>query len=107
MKKTLMILVTVLALATLALSGCSGSDKKADPIYPACETNDHCAAQSQVCLNAACVDCFKDAQCAKCETCKNNKCDKKANCCKSSKDCAANQDCIVKRGSKEGTCKAR
>lgn len=105
MKKTIMALVTILALAVMVLGGCSSSDnKKKDPIYPACETNDHCASHNQVCLNGNCVECIKDANCGKCESCKNNACEKIQNCCGNDKDCAQGS-CMIPRGSKTGTCK--
>ncbi len=92
-------LVAVFAVTSLTLfAGCK------PPVYPACESDDHCKDKGEVCINKQCQECRDDAMCqAKYNddkhVCNNGRCDLKPECTADA-DCAKVGAGLVCRGQK-------
>ncbi len=102
-------LLAMMLFAVGMVAGCGGKKgtTKRAPVYPACETNAHCAEHGEVCVGSRCVECATAEHCkakGPCRVCENNVCAAKTGCCTSDKDCKANEMCRIRAGRKEGTC---
>lgn len=114
MRKTQLILG--LSAAMVALTGCP-------PVYPKCESDDHCKDKGEVCVQGNCQECATDANCKEGFVCDANKCVPKPECtndtgcgegkkCKSGKctvaeakpECSADDDCPSGQGCTGGKC---
>jgi len=114
--------------AGMLTASCGGDDTPVAPVYPACETDDHCGEQGEFCVDGQCRQCGKHDHCTDglfcvknecrecgkkkhcdkvkgpCHKCAKFKCVPKDNCCTTSKDCPEGQKCKAKPGKKEGKC---
>lgn len=106
MRTLLSLSVHSLAVAVL-LSACGGK-----PEYPACEGDDNCKSQGQVCIDKRCVECGNDAQCVKKygagATCQANRCSvpQKTAECSADGDCKNGNKCRDQKCVDPNTCKA-
>ena len=106
MRTTLRLFTVIMSL--VLFSACATTQVTQEPTvqYPNCETDDHCAAQSQVCFSGKCVQCNAQADCPNpCEQCSaQHICRPILNCCTKDSDCN-NLRCAKKFGAKSGICK--
>ena len=82
-----------LALGTLCvvLSSCG-------PSYPSCETDTHCKAKGEYCVDSKCAQCRLDSHCPGagtdiCVACVAGACGRKPDCCTSKLDCGTGKQC--------------
>ena len=83
-----------LALAAVAVlvSGCG-------PAYPNCETDTHCKAKGEYCVDSKCAQCRLDSHCPGagtdiCVSCVAGACGRKADCCTNKLDCGSGKQCL-------------
>ncbi len=80
------------------------------PTYPNCETDEHCAQKSEVCVSALCKECRDDTQCNQSDPCgacqADGSCGRTTNCCTSDADCTGSL-CFVAAGAITGNCGAQ
>jgi peptidoglycan-associated lipoprotein len=62
------------------------------PKYPKCETDEHCAEQSEVCVEGMCQQCRDDSNCQEGMACNGGRCEPKAEC-STDTDCTDNKVC--------------
>ncbi len=86
-----------LVLATLALlaTGCG-------PAYPNCETDTHCKAKGEYCVDSKCAQCRLDSHCPGagtdiCVSCVAGACGRKADCCTNKLDCGTGKQCLANK----------
>ena len=92
-----------LALAALAVvvSGCG-------PAYPNCETDTHCKAKGEYCVDSKCAQCRLDTHCPGagtdlCVACVGGACGRKPDCCTSKLDCGTGKQCLNNKCAAECT----
>lgn len=93
-----LVAVFVLGLAT---SACG-------PAYPNCETDNHCKAKGEYCVDSKCAQCRIDTHCPgaatdTCVACVGGACGRKPDCCTSKLDCGAGKQCLNNRCEAECT----
>jgi peptidoglycan-associated lipoprotein len=95
-------LLVVASVGLMALVGCG-------PTYPKCETDEHCAKKSEVCVNGLCKQCRDDSQCNQNDACgqcqADGTCGRRAGCCTSDIDCPRGK-CWKQAGQTAGECGA-
>jgi peptidoglycan-associated lipoprotein len=115
-------LAALLAVATVALTGCP-------PTYPNCKSDENCTEKGEVCVQGQCRECATTDNCKPGFVCEANKCTPKPECgfgagecgtgkkCSSGKcvvdpnfkpagSCTANEDCPSGQECKAGRCAA-
>jgi peptidoglycan-associated lipoprotein len=100
-RRSIPVVVLVILWAATAGPGCGG------PEYPACETDEHCAAQDEYCIDLQCRPCREDSHCSQADSCKvcgpDFACVKRPGCCHSDLDCPEGI-CRLAEGSDTGEC---
>ena len=66
-------LAALLAVATVALTGCP-------PTYPNCKSDENCTEKGEVCVQGQCRECAADENCKPGFVCDTNKCVPKPEC---------------------------
>ena len=68
------------------------------PAYPNCETDSHCKAKGEYCVDSKCAQCRLDSHCPGagtdlCVSCVAGACGRKPDCCTSKLDCGSGKQC--------------
>ena len=78
------------------------------PSYPNCETDAHCKAKGEYCVDSKCAQCRIDSHCPgaatdQCVACVAGGCGRKPDCCTSKLDCGSGKQCLNNRCEAECT----
>ena len=95
------LLAFLLASVAFLASGCG-------PAYPNCETDTHCKAKGEYCVDTKCAQCRLDSHCPGagtdiCVSCVGGACGRKPDCCTSKLDCGSGKQCLNNKCAAECT----
>lgn len=99
--RTEFVLSVFAVFCTVLVSGCG-------PAYPNCETDAHCKAHGEFCVDSKCAQCRVDSNCPgagtdQCVACVSGACGRKPDCCTSKLDCGSGKQCLNNRCATECT----